>query len=159
MVCGDVLRPESLAQVSCDALDHAPGVGKDKRGVVLADQRRNPVVQRLPHFIGHHCFQRRIRQDQRKVACPAVATVDDHAGIRCSRDAGEEVRDFLDGLLCCGKADALQATSGQSRQPLQRKRQVRAALGGGDCVDFVDDHAARARQHDPSGLAGQQQVQ
>ena len=52
--------------------------------------------------------------------------------------AGEEVGDVLDRLLRCRQADAGGAIR-QQVEPLERKREVRAALVVGDGVDFVDD--------------------
>ena len=44
----------------------------------------------------------------------------------------------------------------QRVQPLERQRQVRAALVGGDGVDLVDDHRAHVAQRPPPRLRGQQ---
>ena len=68
VVGGDVVRADPLAQVARDALDHAPGVGEYQRGVVLADQRGDLVVEGLPDFVGHHRLERRVRQHQRQIA-------------------------------------------------------------------------------------------
>ena len=44
-------------------------------------------------------------------------------------------------------------------QPLERQRQVRAALVAGDRVDLVDDHRAHASQHLAARFAGEQDVE
>jgi hypothetical protein len=67
----------------------------------------------------------------------------------------QEAGDFLDGFLGGGQADALHGLRCVGAQPLQGQRQVRAALGLGDGVDFVDDHGAYGAQHLAPGAAGQ----
>ena len=57
----------------------------------------------------------------------------------------QELRHLLDGLLRRGQADALHGLRGIRRQPLERERQMRAALGLRHGVDFVDDHGAHGR--------------
>ena len=44
-------------------------------------------------------------------------------------------------------------------EPLQRQRQMRAALVGRQRVDLVDDHGARGRQHRAARLRAQQHVE
>jgi len=41
--------------------------------------------------------------------------------------------------LCRGQADALRIADGEHREPLERQRQVNAALGRRERVDLVDD--------------------
>ena len=66
-----------------------------------------------------------------------------------SFDSGEEARYFLQGALRGGEADALQAASAEVLQALQRERQMRAALGGDEGVDLIDDDGL----HRAQGLA------
>ena len=57
------------------------------------------------------------------------------------------LRDFFDGLLRRGQADALDRLRGVRGEALQRERQMRAALGLRHGVDFVDDDGAHGREH------------
>ncbi len=72
-----------------------------------------------------------------------MARVDDRAARRAvaveSTRADEQARDLLDRLLRGGEADALEPTPGEGVEALEREREVRAALVGGDGVDLVDD--------------------
>ena len=53
----------------------------------------------------------------------------------------------LDRLLRRRQADALQPPAAQRVEPLQRQREMRAALVRRDRVDLVDDDGLRGRQH------------
>ncbi len=126
------------------------------------DQRGEPAVDLLPHLVGHHRLQRRLGQLEGEVAGPAMAGVDDEALGRhgaVGACAHQESGDLLDRLLRGGEADPLQPVGAQRRQPLQREGEVRAALVRRERMDLVDDDAAGRRQHAPSGLGAQQDVE
>ena len=55
------------------------------------------------------------------------------------RRPDQEPPDLLERLLRRRQADPLDVAAGGLREPLERQRQVRAALGRGDRVDLVDD--------------------
>ena len=65
----------------------------------------------------------------------------------------------LDRLLRRRQPDAQQSVAAQRRQPLQRQRQMRAALVRRQGVDLVDDHRARGRQHRAAGFRAEQDVE
>ena len=72
--------------------------------------------------------------------------------------AAEEPRDLVERALRRGEADALRRPVRDRVEALEGERQVRTALGGGECVDLVDDHPA----HGPQRLArlrGEHQVE
>ena len=59
--------------------------------------------------------------------------------------AAKKARDLVERALGGGESDALERGGGgsaQRLQPLQRERQVRAALAGDHGVDLVEDHPA-----------------
>ena len=56
--------------------------------------------------------------------------------------ADQQPGDLLDRLLRRREADALQPAAGERVEPLEREREVRAALVAGDGVDLVDDDRA-----------------
>ena len=68
------------------------------------------------------------------------------------------MRYFFQWALRGGKSDTLHTAFGDSFEPLERKGQVRAALGGHDGVDLIDDHRIDAAQAG-GGIQGQQQIQ
>ena len=80
-------------------------------------------------------------------------------GVAIRARPDQEARDLLDRLLRRRQADAQQAAAAQRRQPLERQRQVRAALVRRDGVDLVDDHGARGREHRAAGLGAEQDVE
>ena len=175
---------EPLGEVARHALDHAARVGEHQRGVMFFDEPGELVVHRGPHLARHHRLERRGRHHQVDVAFADVAAVDDRwcrAGkpgqsIRSASQrmadsscglpelrhlltvpiSDQQPRDFLDGLLRRGQADALDGLRGVRVHARQRERQVRAALGLRDGVDFVDDHRAHRREHLAARGAGQQ---
>ena len=60
---------------------------------------------------------------------------------------GEKSCYFIQGSLRRGKTNALGRCLAQQLQPLERERQMRAALGAGDSVYFIDDHGPDAAEH------------
>ena len=83
--------------------------------------------------------------------CPASTIVTGRSPPR-KREISSSGRCVADRPIRCG------SVAGDRRQPLQRERQVRAALGAGDGVDLVDDHRLDRAQH-VAGAGGQHQVQ
>ena len=75
-----------------------------------------------------------------------------------SRRAAEEAGDLVDRADRRGQADALGRLVEQGVEPLEREREVRAALGAGDRVHLVDDHRLDAAQR-LAGLRGEDQEQ
>ena len=49
---------EPLGQMASQAFGHAPGVHEDQRRGVFLDQRCEPIVVLLPHFVRHHRIER-----------------------------------------------------------------------------------------------------
>ena len=74
------------------------------------------------------------------------------------RGAGEKMGDGFDRILRGREADALQAVAAQSREPLQRQSEMRAAFVRRDSVDLVHDHRPDAREHRAPGLRAEQHV-
>ena len=73
--------------------------------------------------------------------------------------ADEEAADLVQRLLGGGKADALERTSGQRLQALQRQGEVRAALVADEGVDLVHDDRPHRGQDLPPAVAGQQEIE
>ena len=121
------------------------------------DQPGQPVIDLLPHFARHHCFQRRVRNLDAEVARALMAGVDDPCFSVFVR-AHQKMGDRVDRRLGGREADAQQSVFAQSRQTFERQAQMGAALVGGDGVDFIDDHRARGRQHLAAGLRAEQHV-
>ena len=70
--------------------------------------------------------------------------------------ADEQPRDPLDRPLRRGQADAHRRAAGGLRdeavEPLEREREVRAALVARDRVDLVDDHGAQLAERRAAAL-------
>ena len=79
----------------------------------------------------------------------------DEADGPCARD---EAPDLLHRPLRRREADALQRRRGETLEPLQREREVGAALRPGDGVHLVDDHGLDAGEH-LATLRGEQEVE
>ena len=81
-----------------------------------------------------------------------------------ARRADEEAPDLLQRILRRAQPDPLdvprrgRAAARLRLQALEREREVRAALGGGDGVDLVDDHRLDAAEH-LARARGEDQVQ
>ena len=74
-------------------------------------------------------------------------------------DPHQKLRHQFDRLLRGRQPDALQRVLAKRLQPLQRQRQMAAALAACHGVDFVDDDGAGAAQHRASGVRAEQHVQ
>ncbi len=72
--------------------------------------------------------------------------------------APQEPANLVQRALRGGQANPLRIDGGDRRQPLQRKRQVGAALGGRQRVDLVDDHGVAGAQR-VAGRRPEHQVQ
>src|SRR6185503_15126794 len=97
----DVLLAEPFPKVSCDSLRKPARVDEDKRGVVLANQLRQSIVNFIPNLAGHHSGHRRLRQLDGEVEFSGVTAVDDGAvryviGVEVFR-SDEKTCDFFDG--------------------------------------------------------------
>lgn len=143
---GDGVLAQALAQVPCRPLGHAAGVDEDERRGMRGRQFGQPVVHPVPHFVGHDGFERNGRQFERQVACALVADVDDRA-LRMFARANEETGNGFDRFLRGRQADARQPSLAKRIEPLERQREMAAALRRGDRVDLVDDDRARGGQH------------
>ena len=157
----DRVLAEALAEVARGALGHAPRVDEDQRRPVQMDQLGDAAVDLLPLVVRHHRRERRRRQLEREVALLGVADVDDLAiGLAVDDRAGadQEARDLVDRLLRRRQADPNQRLGDDRLQPLEREREVAAALARGDGVDLVDDHGANAGQHRPARDRAEQDV-
>ncbi len=91
-------------------------------------------LAQLPHVLDRH--------DHLHLERLAHAGVDDGDRARLTGRlvAAEEAGHLLQRTLGGRQADALRRPVRQFLQPFQRQHQVRAALGGGERVDLVDDH-------------------
>ena len=158
VVRGDPLGPEAIGQVAGDALDEPPGVDEHQRGSVLAGESRDPVVDLLPLLVGAHRAQLVAQHLDGQVHVAALAHVDD-LGQR-PRGAHQQARRGLDGAHGGGETDPLQAAAPardhQLLQPLQREREVGAALVARHRVDLVHDHGAHLGEPGPARLRGEQ---
>ena len=158
-----------LVHAQREPLGRPPRVDEDQRRAVLAHERQQLRVDRGPdraprrlaalervdlgRLLGlDHRLDRHVDLQVERLA---HAGVDDRA--RAAR-ADEEAADLLERVLRRAQPDALHRPLGQRLEPLERQRQVRAALGRRDGVDLVDDHPLDPAQH-LARLRGEDQVQ
>ena len=73
-------------------------------------------------------------------------------------EAAEEPRDLVERALRCRQTDALRRRVGDRLESFEREHQVRAALGGGERMDLVDDHRLHAAQRF-AGPRGEHEVE
>ena len=153
---GHPLGGEPFRQLPRHPLGEAAGIDEDQGRAMGLDQLGQPVVNLLPDFAGHHGFERRGRNFEGKVARPAMAGVDDPAlGIGSDEKSGHR----LDRLLRRREADAQQRAAAERGQPLERDRQMRAALVRRHRMNLVDDDRPRRRQHFAAGFGTEQDIE
>ena len=131
-----------------DALVGLGGVDAERIG---RRPRRLRVRTRLGHVVD--------RDDHLDVELLARAGVDDGDGPGAGIGLpAEEARDLVERALRGREADALRWSVGDRVEALERQREVRAALGGCERVDLVDDDGLDAAQ-DLARLRSEHQVE
>ena len=154
---------QQLAQVMGHALGQAARVDEHQRAAMLSDQLGEPSVDFGPLFVGADGREFAGRNFHAQVELARVAAVDDRAvGRVVGADllaAHQEAGDLVDGTLRGRQSDAHDAPLVEPLQPLERQRQVRAALVAHHGVDFVDDHGLDRVQQRAALGRGEQQVQ
>ena len=153
---GHQLFADALAQMQRHALRQPPRVDEHQRRAMLQRQLRDAVVDLAPHLVAGDGAKLGRRDLHRQVELAAMANVDDGRS-RTSR-AGQEMRDLLNRLLRRREPDARWPVR-QQVKPLQRERQVRAALVVGDGVDFVHDYGLDIAQDGAAAVGGEQNVE
>ena len=159
---GDCFLAEPLAQVRASTRSAIRRV-LTKISVV----RWSPIssasrsIDLLPHLVRHHRFERRRRHLDREIARAAMADVDDRAVGRVAvRGADQEARDCRRSASAWPTARcAASRPAAQRLEPLERQREMAAALVRRDRMDLVDDHRAHGRQHRAAGLRAEQHVE
>ena len=136
----------------------------DRRSPAPGSPYEAPAARRAVARCGHVVD----RHDDFDLERLAGAGIDDADGPRRVADvAAEEPGGLLERALRGRQPDPLRRTVGDLLEPLERERQVRAALRGGHRVDLVDDHrldalqrvARRRREHQVERLGcGDQQI-
>ena len=125
------------------------------------DQFRDPVVDLTPHFLAGNGPEFVIHRLNGQLHRTRMSHLDDlHALVA---DAwAKELGNLLDRADRCRQTDALQVPAlprDKPLQPLDGKRQMRAALVVGDGVDLVDNQRARRPQDLPAAFGREQNVQ
>ena len=78
MVRRHIVFSDALSQMMGHALCHAPGIYKYESRAVLLDQRHQPVVDLVPHFVRSYRAQRHGRNFDRHIELALVSDVDDY---------------------------------------------------------------------------------
>ena len=159
-----------LVQTQREPLGGAAVVDEDDRRAVLAHEREQLGIDRGPDRLARrllpgervevgvallrldHALDRHVDLQVERLA---RAGVDDRAG---ALRADEEAPDLLERVLRRGEPDPLHVMLGLRREPLEREREMRAALGLRDGVDLVDDHLLDLAEDLPC-LAREHQVE
>ena len=142
-----------LVQPQRQPLGEAAVVDEDDRRAVRADELEDLRVDRGPDrllLLGlAHVVE---RHDDLQVELLRAAGVDE-LDLAPARD---EAADLLQRPLRRGEADALDRLADEPVEPLEAKREMRAALRAGDGVHLVDDHRLDPAQR-LARLRGEQQ--
>ena len=149
---------QPLAQVQRHPLDQPPRVDEHQRRLVLARQRRDPIVELAPLLVGAHRAELVLGDLDRQIEIAPLADVDD-LGQRRGRPTSRRAATSSGRTVADSPTRCSFAGRHQRLQPLERQRQVRAALVGRDGVDLVDDHRPHVAQRPPPRLRRQQDEQ
>ena len=158
MRAGDLFLGE-LVEPQCEPLGKAAVVDEDDRRAVRADELDDRGIDRRPDRVRAALRtdvrllavgRRRMRQRARRRQLAHVLERDDDLQVELLRNTGvdeldrtstrNEAADLLERALRRREADALERpVAEQLLQPLDREREVRAALRPGDGVHLVED--------------------
>ncbi len=155
VVRDDVLFADALLERRRDALDQPPRVDEHDRRAMLAHERGDAIVDPAELLVRRDRAELVIGDLDREVEIAAMAGVDDvrHRAAR----ADQQARDDLDRPLRRREPHAHGRRAARLRdeaiEPLERQREVTAALVAGNRVDLVDDHRAHAAERRAPALA------
>ena len=107
---------ETLAQVPRDAFGQTACIDEHQRRPMRAHEVRNRVVVLRPDLIGHHRFERRLRDRKLQVHRATMPFVDDRAVVIA---ADEITGDRLNRALRGRQADALHGPLGNRAQAFE----------------------------------------
>ncbi len=132
------LFARELVDARSDALGQTPGVDEDDRRAMLADQLKQPRVDRGPDAVldltGFAVFNRHSRHvfdwdlDTNVHGLEPSRVDNGHLALCATKESG----DLFERPLGSRKTDPLRLDLGQLSQPLEAQSQVTASLGGGD---------------------------
>ena len=158
-----------LVEAQRQPLGHAAAVHEHDRRVVRAHELEQLGVERRPQRVRAAV----VGALRRRRPAPSARPRRSRPASRCARSsslrmpastmlhvavAADEARDLLERPLRRRQRDALRIALAEGREPLEREREVRAALGRGDGVHLVDDHGLDAGEH-LARARGEQQVE
>ena len=127
---------EQLRQLRRDALGHLARVHEHERGPVLADELGHARVDLLPLLMRADGRKRRGRHLDAEIELTERAGVHQNT---VPAGADEKPADVLERFLRGRQPDALDRPAGERLEPLERQRQVAAALVAHHRVDLVHD--------------------
>src|SRR5437762_9545546 len=131
----NVYFANAFGQIVRKPLDQPTRIYKDERGAMRFRKLDDAVVNLIPHFVAGNGAKQCGRNFYCEIELALVAHVHHH-WIRPVTPR-QKVRHIFDRLLSGRQPDAHRRAVRQRFQPLQRKRQVCAALIVGDSVNFV----------------------
>ena len=105
---------ETIAEFTRNAFGHPSRIDEHERGAMLFDKLGEASIDLRPHFVRHHCFERRSWNLQVQIALTLMSRIDDRnlsGWLTVRRGAGEKMGDLFDRVLGGGKADALQSVA------------------------------------------------
>ena len=156
VVRGHDVVAEPFAEHVREPFGGAARAHEHERRVMFLDERGD-AVEHVGHLLGaRDRFDLALRQLDPEVEGADVPAVDDR---RQRPVADQQPRHRLDRSLRRRQADAVRPRVAQRFQPLEREREVRAALVARDGVDLVDDHRVDRAQRGAPARARHQEVQ
>ena len=149
----DLVLAEPLGERVGGPLREPPRVHEDERRAVRAHELGDPVVRLAPEVVRGDRRELVPRDLDAEVEGAAAPGLHDGAagppGAVGPLGADEEARHLLDRVHRRGEANPLGPAARERLEPLEREREVRAALVAGDRVDLVHDHRLDRRRAPP----------
>ena len=148
MVRGDVLLAEALGEVARHALGEPAGVDEHERGAVRADELGDAVVHLVPDCsfdITASSGERGSSSARSSSRAWPVSTIAQPRRVAPAPTRKRAISSI--GFCVADRPMRVGGSPHERLEPLEREREVRAALVAGDGVDLVDDHGAHRAQH------------
>src|SRR6476646_6423607 len=153
----DVFLSNTLGQIVREPLDQPTGIDEHQGRTMRLRKLDDAVVNLIPHLIAGNRAEQGCRNLNREIELALVTDIDDdwiRASVSC-----EKMRNVFNRLLRRRKTDADRRPMRQRLKPLERKREMRAALVIGYGVNFINDYGLNISQDGPALFRREEDVE
>ena len=148
---------QPLGELMREPFGQPPRVDEHERRSMLLDERRDAIGDLAPELVRRHGAE--LARRHLDLQIQRAPRADLHDDWIWTAGAGEELRDQLDRLLRRREPDARHGPGRQRVEPLERQREMRAALVVRHRVNLVHDDGADGPENGAALLGREQDVE